>query len=194
MAIIRTALSPSARYVAQGRLCAALLILALVLAACDRSQTRVNTGTATTVMTTVPSRVASLPPGTPTVTVSPPASTRAAATASLAAPAGPIPGLAEALGDVTAISLEDNWDGLSLTRPIEARFSLRPEREGYTGVARFSVGRNTSRSAEARCTILLPSDAARPFLTLLATTQGRAGPYIPRESHIPTAIQVFVLS
>lgn len=205
MVVPRPAPSTTVRSAARRRLGAALLLLAVVLTGCGRPQAGVNTGTATAVATAFPSRIASVPPGTPLATplasstiratvtrtpigITPPSvsPTRAATTAFLAAPAGAIPGLAEALKDVTAIYLEDDWNGLSTIAPVEAHFSLRPGGSGYVGTAQFAVSYNLvqhERTRAASCDVAVPSDAVRAFLTLLASVQGRPGVYTPRFTH-----------
>jgi len=172
-----------------------LLLLGPLLAACG--QPSVNAGRASATAMNFPPRVVATPAISATATRStvasstrtPPPSgtpTRVPGETPTAAPSGTIPGLAEALEDVTAIHVEDDWSGLSTIAPIKAHFDLLPEGSGYTGTAQFSAGGYFPQQAQthtATRTVALPPDAVRSFLALLATAQGRPGPYTARIKH-----------
>ncbi len=172
-----------------------LLLLGPLLAACG--QPSVNAGRASATATNFPPRVVAPPAISATATRSPVASstrtpppsgtpTRVPGSTPTAAPSGTIPGLAEALEDVTAIHLEDDWSGLAGASPVEAHFDFARQGEGYVGTGRLAVlGSYYRRPLPPPATraVAIPPDAARAFFALLATTPGQAGAYSPRISH-----------
>ncbi len=133
---------------------------------------------ATATRSTVASSTTTSPPfGTPT---------RVPSSTPTAAPFGTIPGLAEALSDVTAIHLEDDWSGLAGASPLEAHFDVARQGAGYVGTGRLAVlGSYYRRPLPPPATraVAIPADIARAFLALLATTSGQAGAYAPRVSY-----------
>lgn len=97
-------------------------------------------------------------------------------------PAGLIPGLAEALTDVSAIALADDWSGLALYSPLLAHTEMVRQDAGYVGTTCFSAGSydpTHGRGQIAARPAVIPPDAAQESLALLAELQGYRGHYVP---------------
>ena len=177
-----------------------LLLLGPLLAACGQSS--VNAGRASATGTNFPPRVVATPAISATAmrstiassTRTPPPSgtpTRVPAGASGTTPLGTIPGLAEALSEVTAIHLEDDWSGLAGASPLEAHFDLARQGERYVGTGRLAVlGSYYQRPLPppAIRAVAIPADVARAFLAFWRRHRGRRA-HTPRASAIPMTIR-----
>ena len=99
-------------------------------------------------------------------------------------PSRVVPGLAEALATVSAIHLEDDWNGLAMIWRRESHFSLTRQGASFAGTAHFAVtGYRQATPLIVACNITIPSDAAQEFFALLATTPAHAGNYQPKIDH-----------
>ena len=97
-------------------------------------------------------------------------------------PADSIPGLAEALTEVSAIALADDWSGLALYSPLLAHTEVVRQDAGYVGTTCFSAGSYDPayrRGQIAERPAVIPPDAAQESLALLAGLRGYPGHYVP---------------
>ena len=155
--------TPSLLAIRSGRTVALILLIGLIpLAACGQPVPGGGGPAASVGFTPTPVRVP-----TPTATV---------------IPSSIVSGLAEALTTVSAIHLEDDWNGLALIWQKQAHFDLTHQGNGYAGTAHFSVYRQ-KMPLTAACNITIPSDSAQTFIALLASTPAHTGKYQPQIEH-----------
>ena len=148
-----------------------------------RSATVNNMPTATLSNTLEPAVTVSSPSMTPGLTSAP------ASTASFT----PKPGLLLSqliafegleVANIRAISIQDNWVGLSDIAPILSYYSLLPNGEEFTGLVNFDVGGYSRKNRISELQDLhVPAKAIQLFLNKLQTTSIREGDYQPTIEH-----------
>ena len=99
------------------------------------------------------------------------------------APTETLPRLPD-LSLATAISIQDDWNGLSRGAPIIAHIRLERVDDQFIGTAYYSVGGNRSNPVlSATETVTVPLSAVNDFMGTLASAQLETGPYIIPPTH-----------
>lgn len=101
----------------------------------------------------------------------------------------PIPTIdpvAEALGQIpnaTAMTMRDDWAGLSPANPILAHYILERKPEGMTGMAEFQAGEGRGVTVSETVPINIPESVIKDFLARLAAIPLVEGAYNPKVEH-----------
>ena len=96
--------------------------------------------------------------------------------------ASPNPALSEFLY-ADGVTIEDDWNGLSINGPVERHYVLERRDKQFVGQGQFSVGGNYGRTSHASATILIPLDIAQQFLRVITAVSLRKGKYTPKLMH-----------
>lgn len=87
--------------------------------------------------------------------------------------------------DAGTVEIKDYWRGLSINSPVDGRFRLERQGNGYTftGTSQLSLGRDEHYKQAGPLPVTIPDSAMRAFLRTLATAPRRPGTYRPRRTH-----------
>ncbi len=91
----------------------------------------------------------------------------------------PLPDFSEAY----SITIVDNWDGLSMTAPLDGFYAIESSRDHFEGAALFTVAGNFSDEKQSTAILNIPVDTIRSFLDQLAKSHPEMGEYQPNFEH-----------
>ncbi|MBI5564133.1 MAG: hypothetical protein HY870_04500 [Chloroflexi bacterium] len=78
----------------------------------------------------------------------------------------------------TAISIQDDWSGLSAAAPVVARIRLERIDDQFVGTATYSAGGFSSLTLSTTETVTVPLSVFNDFVQTLSSARLETGPYI----------------